>query len=177
MPDLYSISKLSEELKLDRRTVSKRLGSLAPAKKNQTLKVFYLADVVNLLIAQAVEAAKPAESDAPAEEEGDAIGREKLRLTRAQADKMELELAVARGEVIPATEVETIWSNISAAIKAKMNAIPSRAAQSVIGMEEVRDIEALLKAMVNEALIELADSEPEGYADDASSTDANPEDS
>jgi phage terminase Nu1 subunit (DNA packaging protein) len=177
MAELYSISRLSEELRLDRRTISKRLGPLTPAKQNKTAKLYHLADVVNMLIAQAVEEVKPKEIDDLPEEEGDAIGREKLRLTRAQADKMELELAIARSEVIPATEVEAIWSNVAAAIKAKMTAIPSRAAQSVIGMEEVRDIEALLKTMVNEALIELADSEAEGYADDASSTSTHTEDS
>ena len=46
------------------------------------------------------------------------ISGEKLRKTRAEADLLELQLGIERGQVIPAGVAERLWSDVTQAIKA-----------------------------------------------------------
>jgi terminase small subunit / prophage DNA-packing protein len=54
---------------------------------------------------------------------------EKTRLAREQADKIELQNAAARGELLPATDVEASWAATLREIRAGMLALPSRLQQ------------------------------------------------
>lgn len=86
---------------------------------------------------------------------------EKLRLTRAQADKAEkesekiqLDLDVQRGKLLPSEEVETDWSNFFALVRAKLMAFPARIAPQGANMT-TRELFDLVKALACEALEEL----------------------
>lgn len=57
------------------------------------------------------------------------LDSEKLRLTREQADKIEIQNASARRELVSAAEVEREWSSILRDVRAMMLAIPSRVQQ------------------------------------------------
>ena len=51
---------------------------------------------------------------------------EKLRLARQQADKIEIQNAAARGELVKASDVERAWASALRDVRAAMLAVPSR---------------------------------------------------
>lgn len=84
-----------------------------------------------------------------------ALDAEKLRLTREQADKIELQNATARRELIPAAEVEREWTAVLRDIRAALLALPSRIGQRLPHLPP-RDIEAIDRE-IRDVLTELAD--------------------
>ncbi|MGF1550924.1 MAG: hypothetical protein ACFBWO_00285 [Paracoccaceae bacterium] len=70
------------------------------------------------------------------------LAAEKERLTRAQADRAELQAAKARGELVPVAEVETAWASILRDLRAGMLAIPVRVQQR-LGHLTTTDVAAI----------------------------------
>lgn len=54
---------------------------------------------------------------------------EKLRLARANAEKIELANAKVRGALVPVAEVESAWASVLRDVRAAMLAIPARVQQ------------------------------------------------
>lgn len=80
---------------------------------------------------------------------------EKLRLTREQADAVELKNAIARNETLSAKAVEDTWAGILRDVRAGMLSIPGRLAGrlnlSALDLAEIdREIRTALEAMGNE---------------------------
>lgn len=82
------------------------------------------------------------------------LDAEKLRLTREQADKVELQNAQARRELVPATEVERTWSGTLRDIRAAMLAVPARVGQRASHLT-AHDLE-MVDREIRDALVELA---------------------
>lgn len=96
------------------------------------------------------------------------LAHERARLAKLQADKVELDLAKMRGDLIPADEVEREWSDIIAAVRARLLALPSQAAAELAGKVPRREVEALVRRVVYQALRELArDGQAEDEAEGA----------
>lgn len=83
-----TVSRLAEVLRLDRRRVKAAADGLEPVCVEGNRKFYDLADVVRAVFAKG------------------GIEGEKLRLTAARADAAELDLAVQRGELVAAADVE-----------------------------------------------------------------------
>ena len=94
------------------------------------------------------------------------IAEEKTRLTKAQADKAELEVSSLEGELIPAKLVQDTWSDLVANVRAKLLGLPSKIAHQVIAVETFQDAELIIKDQVYETLDELAETNgiPTEYA-------------
>jgi len=88
------------------------------------------------------------------------LEEEKIKLTSAQAEKVELEVEVLKGVLVPADEIEEHLNTIFGAFKARLLSIPTKAAPSVIGIINVLEIEEAIKEYIYEALEELKDYEP-----------------
>ena len=88
---------------------------------------------------------------------------ERARLTHHQANKTALEEQVLAGHLLTAEEVETAWTAMIGAFRARMLGVPGRAAQSVIATADISEAEQIIRALVYEALSELADYDPEHY--------------
>lgn len=82
---------------------------------------------------------------------------ERARLAREQADAVALRNAIARGEMVPAADVEREWSSILRNVRSRMLAVPSRVAARVPTLTKA-DV-ALVEHEVAAALTELADGE------------------
>ena len=95
--------------------------------------------------------------------ESSELENERTRLTKWQADKTELEVAVLRGELIPSEIVQRVWGGMVVSFRSRVMSIPTKSAHSVLGAVNVAEAEAVLKKLVNEALEELADYEPKAY--------------
>ena len=88
---------------------------------------------------------------------------ERARLTHGQANKVEMETAVMRGELIPAEVVAHVQSDMVGRARARLLSIPTKAAHAILGITELNEAKDVLKEFIYEALTELADYQPEHY--------------
>lgn len=80
---------------------------------------------------------------------------EDTRLARARADKAEMELAEARGQLVPADEIADALNAAVQIMKTRVLAIPTKAAPRV-GAKDVAAAEKAIRDEVVEALQELS---------------------
>ena len=81
---------------------------------------------------------------------------EQTRLTAAQADLKELELAELRGELHRGEAVLKVWTENVSNTRSKLLAIPTKLAPKLIG-KDLQTTQARLKDAIYEALKELAE--------------------
>ena len=98
---------------------------------------------------------------------------EKARLTRAQADTAEIELARARAEVVNVAQVERNLANLFAEVRTNLRNIPARVASTVTGQPDEPAVKRLLLGEIDLALDALAASDVvvEPSADDGAAAD------
>lgn len=83
-----------------------------------------------------------------------ALAEEKIRLAREQADKIALQNAAARGELLDSREVANEWRAVVTDLRAAVLAVPSRVASRMgLGREET----TALDAEIREAMEAIAD--------------------
>lgn len=97
-------------------------------------------------------------------EEKRAYAAERTRLTKAQADKTELELKVLRSSVIHASVIEAVWGRMTGAARARLLAMPYRIAQAALSATTFQEIETAATTLISEALDELHEYSPDDYA-------------
>lgn len=78
------------------------------------------------------------------------------RLIKARADKVELEVELKRGDLIPAGDVEKEWVSMALSFRNKILALPTSLAQELADETNPRAVEKILKDSIFEALSELA---------------------
>ena len=88
---------------------------------------------------------------------------ERTRLTKAQADKVEMEIKVLAGELLPATLVETVWGNMTSAARQRLLAVPYRMATAALSADSFAEIETAAAELIREALNELHHYDPADY--------------
>jgi phage terminase Nu1 subunit (DNA packaging protein) len=81
---------------------------------------------------------------------------ERARLTKAQADKTELEVREIRGEVVRMPVVELHWTAMVSSMRAKLLALPSKLAAAIAPPEKLQLTMDTSQALVHEALAEIA---------------------
>jgi phage terminase Nu1 subunit (DNA packaging protein) len=89
----------------------------------------------------------------------DALKAEKIRLTRAQADKVELELSVRQGELVEARQTVLVWSRYLLACRSRLLGLPSKFAYELSGMTDPVIVQQILEEGVDEVLQELGSGE------------------
>ena len=82
---------------------------------------------------------------------------ERARLMRAKRKSEEYDLGLKRGDLHKTEDIEEALSQVLVSFKAKISAIPSRAAPQVAKMESSADVFDFLKKLTDEALEELSD--------------------
>jgi phage terminase Nu1 subunit (DNA packaging protein) len=81
---------------------------------------------------------------------------ERARLTKAQADKTELEVAELRADLVRGAIVEQHWQAMVSAMRAKLVGLPSKIAPQVSGPDSLNRVQDLIQGVVFEALAEIA---------------------
>lgn len=107
-----------------------------------------------------------------AQPERKGLDYERERLTKAQADKTELEAEVLRGNLVPREVVEDTVGRMVTAARARLLSIPTKSAAVAVTMSE-SEIEHLLTGQIHEALSELA-AERVGAVEAAPEADSQP---
>jgi len=85
------------------------------------------------------------------------LNDERTRLTKAQADRAELELQEKEGELISTDLIKTIWSDYVANVRSKLLALPSKLGHLTQAAETYAEAEAIIKESIYECLEELSD--------------------
>jgi len=80
---------------------------------------------------------------------------ERARHAKAQADKIELELAETRGELVRVESVLTTWAGHVGTVKQALLGLPAKAA-GMVAPDRAAEAEATLRAMIKETLMELS---------------------
>jgi len=81
---------------------------------------------------------------------------EKERLTRLQADRLELEIAATKRKLVARQDIERTWSKVILACRSKLLALPTALAVELADMTAEVEIELLLTRYIKEALTELS---------------------
>ena len=95
----------------------------------------------------------------------ESLTSERARLAKEQADGHALKNRLARGELIPAADVQERWSDVCSTIRQKMLAVPTLASGEMPAMSRA-EID-VIDRLIRDALTELADElTKEGATDD-----------
>jgi phage terminase Nu1 subunit (DNA packaging protein) len=87
-----------------------------------------------------------------------ALTAERARLARLQGDAQEMKNAEQRGELLPRDEVTAAVVAAFTRVRARLLALPTRAAPLVASKRSLPEIKALLTELVYEALRELSET-------------------
>ena len=82
---------------------------------------------------------------------------EGLKHEKLKARKTELQVLALEKKMHMAEDVEYLWNSMIAAAKGRINAIPTKCAPMVAGIEQTREIQAILKREIDDVLNQLAD--------------------
>jgi len=85
------------------------------------------------------------------------LNEERTRLTKAQADRAELELQEKEGDLISSDVIKTIWSDYVSNTRSKLLALPSKLGHLTQAAETYAEAEAIIKEAVYECLEELSE--------------------
>lgn len=90
--------------------------------------------------------------------------QQRARKDAAQADKLEMDLAERRGQLLAADDAEAEWTKAIMAIRAGVLSLPTRVAEELARMKDPRKIKERLRQEAYEILQELSDygSEDDG---------------
>lgn len=86
---------------------------------------------------------------------------EKTRLAKEQGDKIALENAIKRGQLIYADDAAEIWSDHISHAKSKILVIPSKLAPQLVNIDNANVIAGKLRDELDAALAELASANDE----------------
>lgn len=90
---------------------------------------------------------------------------EKYLHEKARREKAEIELSHIKGNMHSSSEVEKVMNNMLASFRAKMLALPTKVAPSLIARDDISQIEQMIETQIHEALFELADYDPRLFAE------------
>jgi phage terminase Nu1 subunit (DNA packaging protein) len=88
------------------------------------------------------------------------LTKEKTLLTRANRQKVELELQIMQGELHRSEDVRRVMNNMLGAFRARVLAIPSKAAPQLLAQTDLAVVQDIIKKEVYEALQELSEYDP-----------------
>jgi phage terminase Nu1 subunit (DNA packaging protein) len=87
--------------------------------------------------------------------------KEKARTLTVVAELKELELAKKRGELVTVEESKRVLLDLAYMVKARIMAIPARAAPDLVGQDSRTMVQAILERHVHESLSLLAKDKPD----------------
>lgn len=141
-PTEWTPSKLAAELRMDRRTVGRKLEGLVPHRKDRRGEYYWLRDIFDHFLKR--------------NSKGPNLMEEQALLAEARRQKLELETEELRGQLCRVENVEQLWSEAIANAKAKLRAIPHDTAHQIMATKKFSDAVIILEEAVESALTELA---------------------
>jgi phage terminase Nu1 subunit (DNA packaging protein) len=85
------------------------------------------------------------------------FNNQRERLAAAQAEKVEAENRIRRGELVDAHETIAEWQNVLSAMRARLLSMPSKLGPQLVSRDDPAKIAAMIKTEVYQALDELSE--------------------
>lgn len=145
-PELWSVSRIAAELRINNRRISQAIAGLEPAQIKGKRKFYWLRDVIPRLFADG-------------EDGGNAydLAYQKARQHKETADKLAMENARTRADTVSASEVATLWETLTIEARQRIMTIPARLADQLTRMRSRAKIKALIDKECRAALSGLSD--------------------
>lgn len=145
---IWTLNALAVELGRDRRALAKSLEGLAPDSESKdargrSARHWRMARVFEHL------AAKP-----------DSLSEDKSRLARAQAEKIEMENAVRKGDLAEISIIAEEFGNAVATARSLLLAIPAKIANDLARIKNAAVAESVMYAAITEVMHQLANFDP-----------------
>lgn len=164
MPDIVEVNEveLSEYLGLSTRRI-RQLVTEGVVVKSQRGRYDLKASVLGY-----VNSIRQAEKNKDNNLEKLKIAREAESLTheRLKKRKTELEVLNLEKKMHRSEDVEYFWNAMILAAKSRITAIPVKCAPLLVGLEDRKEIQTILKREVSEALNELANYDIDSFESD-----------
>lgn len=90
---------------------------------------------------------------------------ERALLTKAKREAAQINTEVLKGRVHEGEAVRTLWVDMLMNCRSKLLALPTKAAPMIADKDRIAEAQALLEEMINEALSELAEYNPQRIAE------------
>lgn len=119
----WTVNGLSVELKLDRRTVAKRLEKVPPCRTEGIAKYYRLVDAAPALLVPELRGSRVS-ADGKVIDFND----ERARLTKEQADKIEMENERLRKELGSVAAMRRLIERLVGGANARLGALPAKLA-------------------------------------------------
>jgi len=137
---------LSELTGITFKTLKKRLSGLKPNREGKSL-LFNSHEALPLIFKCNKCSGK-----------GLDLSQERARLAREQADRLELQNAERRRELVQVSDMEKNWARVGVvAIKSRALALPSKFAPELAGVSNYKEVKEILNGAIRELLQELVD--------------------
>ena len=107
------------------------------------------------------------------ESDGANKAQEDARLARAKADKAEMEARAMRGDLVPVEQIGEAMHSAVTVMKTRMLALPAKAAPLAHAAPTIAAAESVIREQVEEALVELSQTEVVGTKSDGSGAAAS----
>jgi phage terminase Nu1 subunit (DNA packaging protein) len=91
---------------------------------------------------------------------------EQARLTKLKADNEALDVAQKEGTLIEAAAVAEVWDRLLGNFRSRLLSLPSGMADELAPLTDPREIQAVLKIIINQVLEELANADAEEICSD-----------
>ncbi len=152
MIKIYGNQALAEAFKITTETLrvwEKNFGEI-PSKKEGKNRVYELSDVL-------VWQSQKIFSEFEIGDDGQVYNyeAERARLTHHQANKTQLEELEMLGQLVRTDAVKKVVSDMTVAFKSKVLSIPTKCAGLLVTLDQIDEIENLLKQQIHESLEEL----------------------
>jgi len=144
--DGLNLSEIAALFDIDPRTVGKILYGLEPDGKSDDKSKKYMGATVLAGLKSYYGARGGKETT---------LEIERIRLTAAQANRAEMELAISKGELLPVADVIQEISKALTTIKSTIMNLPARIAPAVFSQKTSRDVETIAKGIIVGALDQL----------------------
>jgi hypothetical protein len=92
---------------------------------------------------------------------GSSYDEARTRKVNAEAEIAELELKRIHGQLVNAEDVVTAWQDVLSGVKARLLAIPTKAAPVIAAENNAGTCQRVIEDLIHEALEELSRYEPE----------------
>jgi len=161
----FNRAQIAEAFGVELTSVDKWRRGGCPSEKVGKSVIFSVREVSDWLRARDMESSGTLD-----------LSQERAKLTKLQAEKATLELEQQRGNLIPMELIIETWQGHIANARAKLLALPPKAAAQVAGMESYLEVEQLITELINESLDELEnDGLPKQYLKSVETIAANME--
>ena len=137
----WTPSKLAVELKMDRRTLGRKLTGLKPHREDARGQYYWLRDVLDHLLKK--------------DQDGPDLIEEQALLAEARRMKLEEETKLLKGETCRVEYVERLWAETITNARNRLRALPHNTAHRVIASKKFSDAVRIIEDAVDDVLREL----------------------